>query len=258
MSMSVRRYVASSDSGWARQARALRRGVRGFTLPVPHAVARALLAVFVALRACWHFFLRVFICEPLFKAYCTSYGRGVRTDIYVHWVQGRGDLIVGDDVLVDGKSSFNFASRAIGGAPGERPRLTIGSHTGLGHGCTITVARRVTIGDHCRIAAGTWIFDSSGHPADPVRRQAGEPPNADDIKPVTIQDNVWIGGRSIIFPGVTVGEGSIVSAGAVVTMDVPPYTVVAGNPARRIGALTAPAAPSISTAAAASAAPDLS
>jgi acetyltransferase-like isoleucine patch superfamily enzyme len=235
MSISVRRYVASSNSGWARQARALRRGVRSFTLPVPHVVARVALAVFVALRGGWYFVRRVFIAEPLFKAYCREYGHGVRTDIYVHWVQGRGDLIVGDDVLVDGKSSFNFATRVE-----ERPRLTIGSHTGIGHGCTITVAKQVSIGAHCRIAAGTWIFDSSGHPADPVRRQAGEPPAPEEIKPVTIQDNVWIGGRSIIFPGVTIGEGSIVSAGSVVTVDVPPYTVVAGNPARRIGALTAP------------------
>jgi acetyltransferase-like isoleucine patch superfamily enzyme len=54
-------------------------------------------------------------------------------------------------------------------------------------------------------------------------------------KPVTIADHVWIGARSIILPGVTVGEGAVVAAGAVVTKNVEPYTIVGGNPARPIG-----------------------
>jgi acetyltransferase-like isoleucine patch superfamily enzyme len=234
--MSVRYYVASSESGWARQARALRRTVRAVTLPIPHALARAWLFLFVRVRTVSHLVRRVCIAEPLFKAYCREYGKGLRTDIHVHWIQGRGDLVVGDDVLMNGKSTITFASRFE-----QRPRLTIGSHTRIAHGCTLTVARRVTIGSHCVIDPGVWIFDSSGHPADPARRLAGEAPSPDAIKPVTVEDNAWIGARAIVFPGVTIGEGSIVTAGSVVMADVPPNTVVAGNPARRIAALTASA-----------------
>jgi acetyltransferase-like isoleucine patch superfamily enzyme len=51
---------------------------------------------------------------------------------------------------------------------------------------------------------------------------------------VTIGDNVWIGRRAIIMPGVTIGEGSVISSGAVVMNDIPPFTVAAGNPARRV------------------------
>jgi acetyltransferase-like isoleucine patch superfamily enzyme len=225
--MSVRYYVASSPSGWARQARALHRAFRTLTLPVPHMLARALLAVYVTVRGGWHAARRICIAQPLFKAYCREHGKGLRTDIHVHWIQGRGDLIVGDDVMLGGKSVFNFASRFD-----ARPRLTIGSRTHIEGGCTITVARRVSIGSNCLIATGTWIFDSSGHPTDPARRQAGEPPTPDAIKPVIVRDNVWIGGRAIVFPGVTIGEGSIVSPGSVVMTDVPPFTIVAGNPAR--------------------------
>jgi acetyltransferase-like isoleucine patch superfamily enzyme len=54
---------------------------------------------------------------------------------------------------------------------------------------------------------------------------------------VTIEDNVWIGRNAVICPGVTVGEGSVVSGGAIVMSDVPPYSIVAGNPARKIGVL---------------------
>jgi acetyltransferase-like isoleucine patch superfamily enzyme len=185
-------------------------------------LARPALLAYLLMRAGWHFCLRVFIAEPFFKASCREFGAGVRTDIYPHAIHGTGDLVVGDDVLIDGKCTFAFG----GGAGDERPRLVIGSHTGIGHECTIRVARRVSIGSHCMIAPGVSIFDTG------AAQVAARAPAT-----VTIQDNVWIGGRAIILPGVTVGEGSIVSAGAVVTADVPPYTVVAGNPARRVGAL---------------------
>ncbi|MBK6843379.1 MAG: hypothetical protein IPG88_13930 [Gemmatimonadetes bacterium] len=63
-------------------------------------------------------------------------------------------------------------------------------------------------------------------------------PDSESVKPIRICDNVWIGGQSIIFPGVTIGTGTIVAAGSVVVADVPEFVVVAGNPARRIAMLT--------------------
>jgi len=184
---------------------------------------RTWLALYLIARAAIHFSRRVFIAEPLFKASCREYGTRVRTDIYAHQIHGRGDLIVGDDVLIDGKTTLTFRE---GGE--EQPQLIVGSRSGIGHGCRIMVARRVSIGSHCRIAAGVWIFDSTSR----LTHAAAQP--------VTIQDNVWIGGRAVIFPGVTIGAGSVVSAGAVVTSSVPPYTVVAGHPARRVAALKPP------------------
>ncbi len=58
------------------------------------------------------------------------------------------------------------------------------------------------------------------------------------MRPVVIGDHVWIGARALICPGVTIGEGAVVGAGAVVTRDVAPYAIVAGNPARVIGQRT--------------------
>jgi acetyltransferase-like isoleucine patch superfamily enzyme len=168
----------------------------------------------------------------LLKAACKKYGRNLHTDIYVPWISGKGDIILGDNVIVDGFLSLSFAARYT-----SNPTLTIGDNTGLGHNCTITVAKEVNIGRYCRIASDVFIFDSSGHPSDPERRQRGEPADAEEVRPVTICDNVWIGRRAIIHPGVTIGEGSIVSAGAVVMTDVPDYTIVAGNPARKIASL---------------------
>jgi acetyltransferase-like isoleucine patch superfamily enzyme len=249
---SLHRRIALGTSGPARLARHVYRGIHGFSLPAPRWFFRPLLAAFVLAREAWTWGLRVFVAEPFFKAYCTSYGKRLHTGKDIHWVMGRGRLDVGDDVLIDGKCGFAFGARHS-----DEPTLTIGDHTKIGHACRFTVSKRITIGSYCRIAGGTTIIDSSGHPSDPETRKLGHPPTADEVKPVTIGDNVWIGMNALVLPGVTIGEGSIVSAASVVQGDVPPYTVVAGNPARRIATLKAPgsAAATANTAANAAATP---
>jgi carbonic anhydrase/acetyltransferase-like protein (isoleucine patch superfamily) len=231
----LRRTVATSDHIAARLARRAYWGVRRFTLPAPRIVIVPILWVFLMVRATYYFLVRVFLCEPLFKAYCKEYGRGVRTDVYIHWIMGKGDIIIGDDVCVDGKSSFAFSPRFA-----ERPTLRIGSHTQVGGGCTIAVAKQVTIGRHCLLAGGIWIADSNGHSTDPAARLAGLPPRPEEIRPVTIGDNVWIGSNAMILPGVTVGDGSVIAAHSVVRSDVPPYSIVAGNPAVKVKDLARP------------------
>ena len=75
-------------------------------------------------------------------------------------------------------------------------------------------------------------MDSNAHSVDPVLRWQNSAPAEEDVRPVVIGDGVWIGLRCIIFPGVKIGDGSVVSAGSVVRSHVPPYSVVAGNPAK--------------------------
>lgn len=232
----MRRTLALSDHWLPRSLRTCRQWVLNFGIPpIPHALAASLLAVFLTVRSTYYFVVRVFLCEPFFKAYCTRYGRNVRTGVYLHWIQGRGELIVGDNVRIDGKCTFSFAARFS-----DRPTLIIGDNSGIGHGCSFTIAKKVVIGRHCRLAGAVYVFDSPGHAADPIARMAGSPPTDDEVRPVVIEDNVWIGERAMIMPGVTVGYGSIVAAGAVVIMDVPPNTMVAGNPARQFRKLSGP------------------
>lgn len=211
--------------------RAYRR-TRRFTLPAPRVLVRPIVAVFLAARAAYYWLVRVLVCEPFFKSYCTSYGRGVRTGVYLHWIQGKGRLEVGDDVVVDGKCSILFAARYT-----PHPTLRVGSHTGIGHGCTFVVGEAITIGEHCRVGVNVSMFDASGHPSDPAARLAGEPAAAASVRPIVIERNVWIGAGAVIFPGVTVGENSVISAGAVVVASVPPNSLMLGNPARRMAAL---------------------
>jgi acetyltransferase-like isoleucine patch superfamily enzyme/acyl carrier protein len=230
---SLNRRLALSNDPAARMLRWAYHRVRTLSLPAPAFLVRPLLAMFLALRALYYFLVRVFVCEPLFKAYCTKFGRGLRTGVYIHWVTGGGRLIIGDYVLVDGRCCFMFAVRYV-----ETPTLSIGNHTIISHGCSLTVGREVSIGNHCLIASGVQIFDAPGHPTDPVLRKLGKPARPEDVRPIKIEDNVWVGRDSIVFPGVTIGEGSVVAVGSLVTSDVPPYTIVAGNPARVIARIS--------------------
>lgn len=93
--------------------------------------------------------------------------------------------------------------------------------------CVILDICEVRIGDYCFMAPGVHIYTAT-HPLDPQERNSG----LEYGKPVTIGNNVWIGGRAVIVPGVTIGDNVVIAAGAVVTRDVPPGAVVGGNPAK--------------------------
>jgi acetyltransferase-like isoleucine patch superfamily enzyme len=188
-----------------------------------------LLACFLGCRTVIKFFIRVFICQPAFKAYCSSYGRRLTTTTHLPWVQGHGRIVVGDDIWINGRIAITFAVRYS-----EAPVLDVGGGSCIGHNVSFVIGKRITIGKVCLIGNDVIIFDAPGHPTSAPLRRVGAAAPPDAVKPVTISDNVWIGQRGIICPGVTVGEGAVVSAGSVVMTDVAPYTIVAGNPARRI------------------------
>lgn len=95
--------------------------------------------------------------------------------------------------------------------------------------CIMLDAATIQIGDNCMLAPGVHIYTAT-HPLNPAKRAEG----LESAKPVTIGNDVWIGGGAIINPGITIGDGAVIASGSVVTKDVENRTVVAGNPARPI------------------------
>ena len=214
---SLRRRLATSQGSLARLLRWGYRSINNFAVPAPKIIIKPLLWVFLLLRNAYYFAVRVFICEPLFKAYCTKYGKNLHTGIYLHWIQGKGAIVLGDNLTIDGKINIVFAARFS-----DKPTLQIGDNTGIGHGCSFTIGKLISIGNNCSLSGEISIMDTNAHDTDPVTRWARKPPDPEDVRPVIIRDGVWIGKQCIIFPGVKIGEGSVISAGSIVRSHVPP------------------------------------
>jgi acetyltransferase-like isoleucine patch superfamily enzyme len=109
--------------------------------------------------------------------------------------------------------------------------LRVGQRVSINQCCTLYDMGGVDIGDDVMIAPNVSII-TTGHPVEPSRRRA-----CVETKPIVIEKNVWIATGATIIGGVTVGENSVVAAGAVVTKDVPPNSLVAGVPAKVIRSL---------------------
>jgi len=115
-------------------------------------------------------------------------------------------------------------------------RIDIGDKTIVYSGVEVMVhGGRVTIGRHCLITRRAAILTGGHGFARRDRLIQEQPFQCADVR---VGDDCWIGFGAILLPGVTVGEGAVVAAGSVVTRDVPPYTIVAGAPARPIGERT--------------------
>jgi maltose O-acetyltransferase len=108
----------------------------------------------------------------------------------------------------------------------RRAGVRIGERTRINRDCTLDLRGGLVIGDDVSISAEAAILTSGG-----MANSRSE----SEAKPVVIEDNVWVGMRALVMPGVTLGRGCVVGAGAVVVRDVPPLAIVFGSPARTVG-----------------------
>ena len=111
--------------------------------------------------------------------------------------------------------------------------IEVGKNFFANYNCTIIDVAKVTIGNNCQMAPNVAIY-TAGHPLHPVSRNSLYEYGIS----VTIGDNVWIGGNTIILPGVHIGSNTVIGAGSVVTKDIPDWVVAAGNPCRVIRKIT--------------------
>ncbi|KFN08095.1 maltose acetyltransferase domain-containing protein [Paenibacillus macerans] len=124
----------------------------------------------------------------------------------------------GDDIYIEPTFRCDYGTN-----------IYVGNHFYANFDCVILDVCEVHIGEYCFMAPGVHIY-TAAHPLNPAERNSG----AEFGKPVKIGNNVWIGGRAVIVPGVTIGDNAVIAAGAVVTKDVPAGAVVGGNPAKII------------------------
>lgn len=134
-------------------------------------------------------------------------------------VVNQGRMTFGDRVrLVSDVATLELVSL-------EGGHLEIGDNVFINYGSSLVAAALVRVGNDCLIGTHVMVMDCDFHR---VEDKAWDTSG----KPVVLEDRVWLGNRSIVLKGVTIGHDAVVAAGAVVTRDVPARTVVAGNPAR--------------------------
>jgi acetyltransferase-like isoleucine patch superfamily enzyme len=134
-------------------------------------------------------------------------------------VSNQGRMTIGDRVrLVSTVAKLELVTLSGG-------HLEIGENVFVNYGTSLVASAHVKIGDDCLIGTHVQVMDTDFHR---VEDKAWDPTG----EPIVIEDRVWLGNRSIILKGVRVGHDAVVAAGAVVTHDVPPRTLVAGVPAK--------------------------
>ncbi|MBX3013824.1 MAG: acyltransferase [Caldilineaceae bacterium] len=134
-----------------------------------------------------------------------------------------------------GRGTVFWGTPTITGSGALYSRLTIGEACWINGGCFLNLGASITIGNHVAIGHQVMLLTDT-HAIGDATRRAG-PLYA---QPIQIHDGAWIGARSTLLPGVTIGEGAVVAAGALVTKAVPSHALVAGVPARLLRALTEP------------------
>ena len=111
--------------------------------------------------------------------------------------------------------------------------IKVGKNFFANYNCSIIDVAPVTIGDNCQLAPNVAIY-TAGHPLHPVSRNSMYEYGI----AVTIGDNVWIGGNTVVLPGIHIGSNTVIGAGSVVTKDIPDWSLAAGNPCRVIRKIT--------------------
>lgn len=132
------------------------------------------------------------------------------------WAYRRFGMKIGQDTMIYNSCHFR-----------EPKRIVIGDFTSIGDRCILDGRAGLTIGNSVNFSTGVWIWTR--------QHQVNDSDFAEESAPVMIEDFAWLSCRTVVLPGVRVGQGAIVAAGAVVTKDVEPYAIVAGIPARKIG-----------------------
>jgi carbonic anhydrase/acetyltransferase-like protein (isoleucine patch superfamily) len=146
-------------------------------------------------------------------------------------------IVIGDEVTLNSSNRgyhLNMYSpvKLLTDRPGAV--ISIGERTRI-HGSCLHAYASISIGRQCLIAANCQLTDGHGHDLsfEDVENRIN---TIGDCRPIVVEDCVWIGANCLVMPGVTIGRGTVIGAGSIVTKDIPPMVVAAGNPAQIIRA----------------------
>lgn len=187
-----------------------------------------------------HFF--ILFNRILFSLLGVHYGKNMKIYNKVY-VAGQGTISIGDNFVFISGDSLNPICRNIRGSffTSLNGNISIGNNVGISSAC-LWAYKQIVIGDNVNIGGDCLILDTDAHPVNYLKRRSDYRSSMSwsqyqkeiPTKPIYIEDDVWIGAKCIILKGVTIGEGSIIAAGSIVTKDVPANVIAGGNPCKVI------------------------
>ncbi|MEP3264721.1 MAG: hypothetical protein ABJM86_08535 [Hyphomicrobiales bacterium] len=199
------------------------------SMPVIPGLHKTLYRLHCGTRDLWRNFLRVVYYTPMFQTQLEQPAKRLFLEKAMPLVLGPLKITIGDDCDIFGATTFNGRSNGD-----IQPELILGNKCGIGWQVTIASGTKVVFGNNVRLSKKCFLAGYPGHPIDPVARARGDADTQDQIGDIILEDDVWLCSSTIVNAGVTIGHGTIVAAGSVVTKDLPPMVLAGGVPARVI------------------------
>lgn len=225
----AKQWAKTSDNVFARLIKRLWFKIKTIEIPNIPLVFKLLYLVHVVLKQTIGDVLRIIYYTPLLKSRLKNNPKQLYLYGGLPVVIGSLDIIMGDKVRLAAMTTIS--GRAVGH---EIPQLLIGDNVGIGWRTSISVGKSIIIGNNVRIAGDCYLAGYPGHPINAKLRALGKPDEDSQIGDIILEDDVWLATGVKVMPGVTIGRGTIVAAGSVVTKSLPSFVLAAGVPAKAI------------------------
>ncbi|MGR5064431.1 acyltransferase [Photobacterium sp. DNB22_13_2] len=203
--------------------------LRGSYIPCIPLLHHGLYHLHLTMKQSLHCILQKGYFTPMFISRLANRPRHLHLDCGMPQILGPLDIHLGEECRLSGIATY------CGRAWGEvTPRLIVGNNVDIGWQNTLAVGRTIRIDDNVRLAGKVFLAGFPGHPLDPIARAQGKPDTEQQIGDIHLCRNAWLGTGVMVMAGVTIGEGSVIAAGSVVTKNIPAGVLAGGNPAKVI------------------------
>lgn len=225
----VKQWAKTSDSFLAQLIKTLWFKIKTIEVPNIPFVFKLLYFIHVVIKQTIADVLRILYYTPLLKSRLKNNPKQLYLYGGLPVVIGSLDIIMGDRVRLAAMTTIS--GRTVGP---NIPQLIIGDNVDISWRTSISVGNTIILGNNVRIAGDCYLAGYPGHPINAKLRALGKPEENSQVGDIILDDDVWLATGVKVMAGVTIGRGTIVAAGSVVTKDLPSFVLAAGVPARVI------------------------
>jgi len=225
----AKQWAKTSDSLFAQLIKTLWLKIKTIEMPNIPLVFKLLYLTHIVLKQTIADVLRIIYYTPLLKSRLKNSPKQLYLYGGLPVVIGSLDIVMGDKIRLAAMTTIS--GRAVGQ---HIPQLVIGDNVGIGWRTSISVGKSIIIGNNVRIAGDCYLAGYPGHPVNAKLRALGKPDEDSQVGNIILEDDVWLATGVKVMPNVTIGRGTIVAAGSVVTKDLPSFVLAAGVPAKII------------------------